>query len=105
MMALKKQDGFTSIYCTAQVISSDLLASLADYAGCHLFLHGDDVLYANESFVAIHASSDGEKTIRFKAPCSPFEVYEKRSYGQAVDQITVNMQRGETLMWYLGGEF
>lgn len=105
MLALKQQHGFTSIYCTAQVISSDLIASLAQYAGCHLFLQGDDVLYANESFVAIHASSDGVKQIRFKSPCSPFEVYEKRSYGELVDHIEVEMQRGETLMWYLGGEF
>ena len=63
------------------------------------------MLYANESFVAIHASSDGIKQIRFKSPCSPFEVYEKRSYGELVDHIEVEMQRGETLMWYLGGAF
>jgi len=62
------------------------------------------VLYANESFVCVHASSDGKKTIRFKKPCSPFEVYEKKYYGQNVTEIEVDMKLGETRMWSVAGE-
>lgn len=98
-MALAKTDGFTSIFCGAQVLRSDMLASIADYAGCHLFLHGDDVLYANENYVAVHASSDGVKRVFFKRPCTPVEVYEQRPYGQNVTFIDVEMKLGETKMW------
>ena len=103
-MAMTEKNGFASVYCAAQVMRSDLIASLAEWAGCHLFMHGDDVLYANENFVCVHAKDDGARTIYFKRPCSPFEVYEKRLYGHNVDHIDVDMKLGETKMWCLTGE-
>lgn len=104
-MALTEKDGFVSIFCASHVIRSDMIASLAAYAGCHLFTGPEDVLYANENFVAIHAADDGRRTIRFKRPCSPFEVYEKKFYGRNVESIEVDMRLGETKMWSLSGEF
>ena len=101
---MKEMDGFTSVYCATQTLNREILTSLAEYAGCHLFGDRGDVIYANESFVAVHAKDDGERTIRFKAPCSPYEVYEKRYYGHNTRQITVNMALGDTLMWCVGGE-
>lgn len=98
-MALTEHLGVRSIYCTARVLSCDLLASVAQYADCHLFLDAGDVLYANESFVAVHADGNGRRTIRFKKRCSPYEVYENRFYGKDVDSIEVEMQHGQTLMW------
>lgn len=96
---LKRYKGFTSVYCTAQILRSELLASLAEYSGCHLYTHNDDCLYANENFVTIHAKDTGHRTIYFKQPCSPYEVYEKRYYGNNVSQIEVDMRLGETLMF------
>ena len=100
---LKEMEGWTSVYCAPQVLRSELLASLAEYAGCHLYNTQDDVVYANANFVAIHASFKGRHTIRFKAPCSPFEVYEKRYYGHNVTEIEVDMRLGDTLMFSLQG--
>ena len=51
--------------------------------------------------MCVHAASDGPRTIRFKRACSPWEVYEKRSYGTDVREITVGMKLGETKMWQL----
>ncbi len=103
-LALSERDGVRSIYCAAPVMRSDLLASIAAFAGCHIYLDGDDVLYANENFVAVHAKDDGRRTIRFKRPCSPYEVYERRFYGHDTESIDVDMTLGQTLMWSLAGE-
>ena len=102
-MAMTEKNGFASVYCAAQVMRSDLIASLAEWAGCHLFMHGDDVLYANENFVCVHARDDGARRVYFKRPCSPYEVYEKRFYGHNVDHIDVDMRLGDTKMWCLTG--
>ena len=83
------------------MLRSELIASLAEYAGCHLFVHGDDVLYANENFAAVHASRTGTRRVYFKRPCSPYEVYEERYYGRNVTFIDVDMRLGETKMWLL----
>ena len=104
-MAMTEKDGFTSIYCATHVLRSDMLASIASFAGCHLFAGSEDVLYANENFVAVHASSDGVRRVCFKAPCSPFEVYERVFYGHNVDHIDVDMRFGETKMWSVRGAF
>jgi hypothetical protein len=99
--AMREDLGFTSIYCAAPVLRSELLRSLAEYAGCHIYSRGDDVLYANEHFVAVHASCAGTRRIYFKNPCSPFEVYEERFYGHHAEHIDVDMYPGETKMWSL----
>ncbi len=99
--AIKPYKGYTSVYCAAHILRSELLASLAAYAGCHLYLKGEDCVYANEHIVTVHAAHEGERTIHFKKPCSPYEVYERRSYGHAVKSITVPMRLGQTLMFVL----
>jgi hypothetical protein len=100
---IKPYRGFTSVYCAAQILRSELLASLAAYAGCHLYSLGDDCLYANENFVAIHAKETGERLIRFKKPSNPYEVYEDRYYGRNVESLRVNMRKGESLLFCLKG--
>lgn len=102
--AMKKTGGFTSVYCAPQILRSELLASLAEYSGCHLYTHTDDCVYANQNFVTIHAHFTGKRTIYFPEECSPWEVYERRSYGRNVKKIEVEMHRGETLMFSLRGE-
>ena len=100
-MAAKRVGGFTSVYCGSLVLESDLLRRVAEGAGCHLYLRTDDVLYANGDFVAVHADGDGRRKVRFREKCSPYEVYENRSYGTEVDEIEVDMRNGQTLMWRL----
>lgn len=102
---LKEMDGWTSVYCAPQIVRSELLASLAEYAGCHLYNLDDDVLYANQNFVTIHASYKGKHTIVFKEPVSPYEVYEKRYYGHNITKLELEMRIGDTKMFSLKGEF
>ena len=97
--AVRQYRGFTSVYCAPQILRSELIASLAAFAGCHLFTHNDDCLYANESFVTVHAKETGSRTLYFKRPCSPYELYQRRYYGHNVTQITVEMKKGQTLMF------
>jgi hypothetical protein len=104
-MALSYKNGFPSIYCATQVLRSDAIASIAAWSGCHLYTNAEDVLYANENFVAVHAKDDGKRTVRFKKPCSPYEVYERKTYGNNIDHIETHMKLGETKMWSLAGAF
>lgn len=98
-LAEKDIGGVKSLFCAAQVMQWDLLAAVAERAGCHIYSRNGDVLYANENFVAVHAGDDGPRTIRFKRRCSPYELYEQRFHGHGVDRIDVEMRAGQTLMW------
>lgn len=101
-LTVKETDGFTSVFCGAKYVSSELLRAVAEYAGVHLYCDSDDVLYANRNFVVFHSSSAGEKTLRFPRPVSPYELYEEKSYGENVTSITFDTYLGETKMFYLG---
>lgn len=104
-LATKKLDkGYTSVYCGAKVLRSDILTSIAENAGCHIFNYDDDYICANESFVMIHAKYTGKHTLHFKRECDPFEVYEKKSYGKGVISLELDMKMGDTLMFHLDGE-
>ena len=85
-------------------LSADVYRGIGRMAGCHVFEDEGDFVFANERFLTIHAKTTGQKTIRFKRPSDPWEVYEKKSYGKGVEEITVRMIRGETLMFSLEGE-
>ena len=99
-LAMKKQPGgFISVYCAPQILRSELIASFAQYAGCHLYNTQDDVIYANTHFVTIHAAFTGTHTLRFPKPCNPFEVYEEKSYGENVEEIELFLHLGDTKMF------
>lgn len=103
-LAVKEIDGVKSIYCAGMVVRSDLLASIAEGVGCHIYTTRDDIFYANDNYVTIHATGDGLRTIRFKKRCSPYEVYEKRCYAKNVEELTVEMKHGETLTFDISPE-
>lgn len=65
---------WTSVYCASHILRSELLASFALFAGCHLFNTEDDCLYAGAGMVTLHAAYTAGHTIRFPSPCNPYEV-------------------------------
>ena len=102
-MAMKDDGGYRSVYCCTQVLRSDLLQSLAAYAGVHLYTRNDDFICANDTLVSIHAKNTGKRTLYFKAPCSPYEVSEKKFYGQNITQLELDMYLGQTLTFSVRG--
>ncbi len=102
-MAMKDDGGYTSVYCCSHVVRSELLKSLAAYAGAHIYMENDDIFFCDGTLVTVHAKNSGKRTIRFREKCSPFEVYEKQYYGYDVDSIEVEMRLGETKTFSVKG--
>ena len=95
--AMKDTGDFVSVYCTTQILRAELLTSLAEYAGCHIYGYEDDCIYANENFVNIHAENTGKHVLHFKHKCSPYEIYEGKYYGKDIDTLELELYRGQTL--------
>lgn len=100
-VSVKRFDGYTSVFTAAKWLTADFYRAVGRLAGCHVFEDSGDYVFANERYVTIHAKTSGLKTLRFKKPCSPFEVYEEKYYGQNVSEAEFKMIRGETLMFEL----
>ena len=100
-VSVKENKDFTSIFYGSKFIKSDVVRAVAKYAGCHIWSDSDDVLFANKNYVAFHASSSGQKTIRFPEKVSVYEVYEKKFYAHDVTELTFDTYLGETKMFRL----
>lgn len=100
-VSIKECDGFTSIFYGSKCIKSEVLREIARFSGCHIYTESDEVIYANNNYVTYHADSTGKKTVKFNRPVSPFEVYEKKYYGNDVTEIEFDAYLGETKMWRL----
>ncbi len=95
-LSFKKQDGWMSFYCGSRTLRCDALREIARFAGVHIYCDSDDVIYAGPHYITIHAASTGKKTLIFKKPCDPTEVYERKCYGRQVSEISFDMLKGET---------
>lgn len=95
-VSLKETNGFTSIFYGSKFINNNVVREIAKYAGCHIWCESDDVLFANKNYVTLHASSAGQKTIRFPEKVSVYEVYENKFYAKNVTELTFDTYLGET---------
>ncbi len=100
-LTIKECDGYTAVFCGTKVVRADVIRSIARWAGCHIWMDNDDVFFQNNNYVVIHASSAGEKTVHLPRKCSPYEVYEKKTYAENTDTLKVEMYLGETKMFML----
>jgi hypothetical protein len=98
---IKQTDGFTSIYCGTKYLSADVIKEIARFAGCHIYIDTEDVLYANRDYITLHASSSGKKVIRLPQRASAFEVYEEKYYSEDSDVIVLDALKGDTYMFEL----
>ena len=98
---IKKTDGFTSIYCGTKYLSADVVKEIARFAGCHIYIDTEDVLYANRDYITLHASSSGHKIIRLREKASAYELYEEKYYSTDSDVIEIDALKGDTYMFEL----
>lgn len=98
-VSLKADDGFTSIFYGSKSIRSDVLRTIAKYAGCHIYTDSEDVFFANKSYITFHASNPGEKVIKLREKCTVREVYENKIYGENITELRFTADVGDTKMF------
>ena len=103
-LAVKRFPGWTSVYCAAPNLPSWLLRSIARAAGVQILTETDDPLYANRSFLALHTNAAGERVLRFAAPTSLFEVFDRKQVARDVREVKVDLPAKHTAVYFRGTE-
>jgi hypothetical protein len=101
-LAAKQVGRSRSVFCGSHILPPDLLRNLARVAGVHIYCDSGDVLHANDSFVLLHTSSAGEKTIRLPRRGDVVDVYEGKVLFRNVDSFTINEAAQTTRLLYVG---
>ena len=95
--AVKKNGSWTGIYVGCpNGITPEFLNLIARQAGIKPVGPVGDATYAGNGFIAIHAMSDGTKTISWKSPSDLIEIATNKCVATNTTSFTLDMKTGET---------
>jgi len=101
-VSLKRFDKWTSVYSAVPALPAGLLRRLAKDAGVHLYVETDDLIYATDGFLAIHAGVAGAKDLRLPKICNLYDPYDRRLDARRTQGFSLTMKKGDTRLWMLG---
>lgn len=100
--AVRRFKTWTSVYVGSLAVGSHILRAIAQAAGAHLYDDTDQIVYANESFLAIHTSKAGKRTLRLRRRSDVYEPFEDRVLAKDVDAFTIEVPAHATRLFFLG---
>jgi hypothetical protein len=95
---VKKFRDWQSIYSLLP-LNKELLQGLCDYAGIHVYNRDGDVISANKSFVMLHTSSAGKKTIRLPEKYDMEEILYNKPMGKNISEFTEELPAAATRIY------
>ncbi len=101
-LGIKDMGDWTSIYSSAPCLDVRLLRNLLELAGCHVYSESnEDVIYANNHYVALHSNAAGEKTILLPGNYAVYDVFEERFVSMDTNTITYYNEANDTHIFRL----
>ena len=94
--ALKDMGTWKSVYCATADMPAGVYRELARYAGAHIYNESSDTLYANKSYVCIHPSSAGTRTVKFPQNVNIYDALTEQLLAASANSYTFSSQVGET---------
>lgn len=95
-MAVKREDGFRSVWIGAPEVPWQLYRNLLDDAGVHIYSENGDYLMANERFAALYCITGGEKQIDLPQACQVLDALSGEEIAPEARQIRFTAKAGET---------
>jgi len=89
------------VYIGALNCPARLLRNVLKAGGVHLYSDSDDVILADEHFLAVTATSEGAKTISLPRRCKVTSVPDGALIAEAAETLSMEMKLGETRMFAL----
>jgi hypothetical protein len=95
-LVVKDLGKWRSVY-SLMPLTKELLKGLCDYAGVHVYTDGFDVFSANKSYMMLHSSTSGDKTIILPEKSTVKDLLSNKIIGDCIQSFTIkNMPAGKT---------
>lgn len=98
----KALDGVQVYFSAAPTLSSPVLRGIAEKAGVHMYASGDDVLYMNKSFLGIHTSRPGKRTLHFPRPTDLYDAYNDKTVATKATNVTLDLPLRHSALYFMG---
>jgi hypothetical protein len=100
-LLVKEQAGWTSVYSSAPILPAALLRNIARAAGCNIYSDANDVVYANQNFLAIYAPTEGVRTILIPRAARVVDLLQDKTLATHGTRFTLRMAANETRLFAL----
>lgn len=98
-LAYKNCGTWQSVYCGMMApLPAELLRGLARQAGLHVYSTDGDVMFFANQLLAVHASSDGLKTLDLPQECRVTSLWDNRDLGK-LKTIRREMKTGDNALY------
>jgi len=77
------------------------LRNLARFAGCHIYSDHDDVVYANQGFLALHTLAAGERRVALPRTAAAFDVFTGLQVAARATSFSAKLGAEETMIYEL----
>ncbi len=104
-LAYKENPGsWNSLVTLAPEMPAELWRRVFKRNGIHLFTTGNDPIYYDGRFVAIHAASSGRKKLSLPEKHNWYDLCRNKKTASDTDSIELDMKRGATEIFFIGSE-
>ena len=100
-IAMKILPDWNSIYSASPVLDPVLLRTAARQSGAHIYLDSDDILFVNDSFIAIYTMRDGVRALNLPASQPLYEVFRDQILATA-ESHNIDLKDRRTYLFYRG---
>jgi len=104
-LGIKRFKDWTSIYSSTPPLPDELLRVFAKMAGVHIYIDSGDVIFVNENYLGIHTSTSGEKLIKLRNKCSPYELFKHKYFGRNIKEFSFKAKKNITYIFELRREW
>jgi len=99
---VKEFDDWKSIFVGVPNIPSNVLRSIANYARVHIYVDEDDVVHANNNFLAIHTNRAGKRKIKLPKRSDVRDIFKDEPVARDVTEFSADLEQYETKLYFLG---
>ena len=94
--AVKEVNGAKTVFIGAPMVPAEVLKSLFQDVGVHIYSNNGNLVFANEKYLACVLKSDGDQVIHLPAEKSVTDLLNGKELFQSTDEIKVSGRKGET---------
>jgi hypothetical protein len=98
-MAIMRHSDWKSVWCATADMPAAVYRELAKEAGLFIYNNNTDTFGANKSYIFIHPSSAGSRTIKFPRAVILYDAMTEQVLGTNITSYTRSYQLGETMIY------
>ena len=102
-LAVRNHDDWKAVFVGDPALPLELLRGICRYAGVHVWVGGgEDVAYIGNGWVTLHASRDGQRTLRLPTPMACYDATEQRLVSEETREYRFFLRAGQTRTFAVG---